>query len=52
MMLRYSLNLDEAADAIEHAIASVLDEGILTKDLTKGESVSTKEMGNAIASRI
>lgn len=54
MMLRYSLDLGDAADAIETAIAQTLDAGILTADLAKpGEkSVSTKEMGDEIASRI
>lgn len=54
MMLRYSLDLGTAADAIEDAISKVLEENILTADLAeKGQTpVSTKEMGDAIAARI
>lgn len=54
MMLKYSLDLEDAADAIENAIAKVLDEGILTGDLAGKDkkSVSTKEMGDEIAKRI
>lgn len=54
MMLKYSLGLEDAADAIENAIAKVLDEGILTGDLAGKDkkSVSTKEMGDEIAKRI
>jgi 3-isopropylmalate dehydrogenase len=54
MMLKYSLDLEDAADAIENAIAEVLDQGILTADLAGKDkkSVSTKEMGDEIAKRI
>lgn len=50
MMLKYTLNQPEAADAIETAIANVLDRGIFTADLTqdKSKAVNTEEMGNAI----
>ncbi|MBI9089565.1 MAG: 3-isopropylmalate dehydrogenase [Desulfobacterium sp.] len=51
MMLRYSLDLPEAADAIVAAVSTVLTRGILTADLTSdGKSaVTTAEMGTAIA---
>jgi len=54
MMLKYSLDLEDAADAIENAIAEVLDIGILTADLAGKDkkAVSTKEMGDEIAKRI
>jgi len=54
MMLKYSLDLEDAADAIENAIAEVLDLGILTADLAGKDkkAVSTKEMGDEIAKRI
>ncbi|PIE74603.1 MAG: 3-isopropylmalate dehydrogenase [Deltaproteobacteria bacterium] len=54
MMLRYSLDLGDAADSIENAISQVLEEKILTADLAgQGQkSVSTSEMGTAISQRI
>jgi 3-isopropylmalate dehydrogenase len=50
MALRYSLDLDKEADALEKAVQSVLDEGLRTKDiLSKGtKEVSTSKMGDAI----
>ena len=54
MALRYSLDLDKEADALEKAVQSVLDEGLRTKDiLSKGmKEVSTSEMGDAIISKL
>ena len=54
MALRYSINLDKEADALEKAVQSVLDEGLRTKDiLSKGtKEVSTSEMGDAIISKL
>jgi len=54
MALRYSINLDKEADALEKAVQSVLDEGLRTKDiLSKGKKeVSTSEMGDAIISKL
>lgn len=49
MMLRYSFGLEEAAEAIEAAVAATLENKILTADLASGgASVSTVEMGDAI----
>ena len=50
MMLRWSFNLHEEADAVEDAVAKVLDAGVRTADLANsGEnSVGTREMGNLI----
>ena len=50
MMLKYTFDQPQAADAIEAAISNVIDRGILTADLTdkKENAVSTKEMGSAI----
>jgi len=50
MMLRYSFGLDEAAAAIDNAVAATLDKGILTADLTgnNAEAVGTAAMGDAI----
>jgi len=50
MMLRYSLNLADAADAVETAVAHVLEAGLRTPDIAAGGSaVSTREMGDAVA---
>ena len=54
MMLRYSFDLDEAADAIEAAVEKVLKEGYRTTDIMSDgmKLVGTKEMGDLIAERI
>lgn len=54
MMLRYSLDLDEAADAIEAAVKQVLKEGYRTGDImSEGcTRVGTAEMGDLIAARV
>jgi len=54
MMLRYSFDDPEAADAIEKAVGAVLSEGIYTSDiaLDKKRAVNTKTMGDAIVARI
>ena len=52
MLLKYSLNLEEEAQAIEQSIGGVIKEGILTKDLTDSGYVSTEEMGTAVAKKI
>ena len=53
MMLRYSFNLEEAAQAIESAVKAVLAEGFRTADLADdSQPVSTAEMGDLIAAKI
>ena len=54
MMLRYSLDLDEAADAIESAVKQVLKEGYRTVDImSEGcTQVGTAKMGDLIAARV
>jgi 3-isopropylmalate dehydrogenase len=54
MMLRYSLKQTAAADAIDAAVAQVLNEGIFTGDIAPEGSpkVDTVAMGKAIADRI
>lgn len=54
MMLRYSFDLDEAADAVEEAIRRVIEEGYRTVDImSEGmKQVSCTEMGNLICERI
>jgi len=52
MMLRYSFSLNDAADAIEKAVESVLNAGYRTGDIYQGaaeeKKVNTREMGDAI----
>ena len=54
MLLRYSLDLDKEADAIEEAVRRVLKDGIRTPDIwSEGcTKVGTKEMGQEIIRRI
>ena len=54
MMLRYSLDLDKEADAIEAAVADVLKEGYRTTDImSEGCTlVGTDKMGDLIAERV
>ncbi len=54
MMLRYSLDLDEAADAVENAVKQVLKEGYRTADIFSDgcQKVGTAEMGRLIADRV
>ena len=54
MMLRFSFDLDQEADAIEAAVAQVLKEGYRTIDImSEGKTqVGTEEMGSLIAERI
>lgn len=54
MLLRYSLNLDKEADAVEQAVQAVLREGYRTGDImSEGcTCVGTAEMGDLIAERV
>ena len=54
MMLRYSLDLDKEADAVEAAVQKVLTEGYRTGDImSEGcKLVGTKEMGDLIAAAL
>ena len=54
MLLRYSVGQEAAAEAIERAVASVIDQGLRTRDIwTEGmREVHTAEMGAAIADAI
>ena len=54
MMLRYSLDLDKEADAVETAVQKVLTEGYRTGDIMSDgcKLVGTREMGNLIADAI
>ncbi|KAE9525869.1 3-isopropylmalate dehydrogenase [Testudinibacter aquarius] len=53
MMLRYSFNLEAAAQAIESAVKTVLAEGHRTADLAdNSQPLSTSQMGDLIAAKI
>jgi len=54
MMLRYSLDLDKEAEAVEAAVQKVLTDGYRTGDIMSDgcKLVGTKEMGNLIADAI
>ena len=56
MMLRFSFGMVEAADAIDSAVATVLDQGLRTGDIHQkqpGEKlVNTKQMGDAIVAAL
>ena len=54
MMLRYSFDLTEEADAIEMAVNKVLDEGYRTTDIMQEncKKVTCSEMGDLVAQNI
>jgi 3-isopropylmalate dehydrogenase len=54
MLLRYSLELDQEAQAIEDAVQAVLEEGYRTKDIREDGTtlVGTKEMGDLIVEKV
>ena len=54
MMLRYSMDENAAADAIETAVEQVLDDGLRTPDIyTEGcRRVGTAEMGDAVVAKL
>lgn len=54
MLLRYSLDMTEAADAISVAVGKVLDQGLRTADIYSVGTVkvSTSEMGDAVVAEL
>ncbi|MFQ9511739.1 MAG: 3-isopropylmalate dehydrogenase [Lachnospiraceae bacterium] len=54
MMLRYSFDLDQEANAVEEAVNQVLKDGYRTVDIMSNgcSKVGTKEMGDLIVKRI
>lgn len=54
MMLRYSLNAPQAAEAIEAAVGRVLDQGLRTADIFSDGTtrVGTKAMGDAVVAAL
>ncbi|MGC9519373.1 MAG: 3-isopropylmalate dehydrogenase [Desulfuromonadaceae bacterium] len=56
MMLRYSFNMQDAADAVEQAVEDVLNQGLRTGDIHQGTEretkVNTAQMGDAIVNAL
>jgi 3-isopropylmalate dehydrogenase len=56
MMLRYSFARADAADAVESAVAKVLNSGLRTRDIyqekVNEKLVNTQEMGDAIVAEL
>ena len=54
MCLRYSLNLGEAADALERSVANVLNSGPHTKDIAASgaNAIGTAGMGDAVTAEL
>ncbi len=54
LMLRHSFGLTEESDAVEKAVEAVIARGVRTVDIASadGKSVSTSEMGTAVADEI
>ena len=57
MMLRYSLDMGEAADEVRAAVTSVLDDGLRTRDIADGSTpaervLGTAAMGDAVVARL
>ena len=54
LLLRHGLELSEAADLVDRAVAGVLTDGLRTRDLARpGEpAVGTRELGDAVLGRV
>ena len=57
MMLRYSFDMGDAADAVRSAVTSVLDAGLRTRDIADAATpmecvLGTAAMGDAVVERI
>ncbi len=54
MMLRYSLNQDDAAEKIEKAVVMTLQQGVRTPDISDSghDSISTSDMGDAVVNNL
>ncbi len=54
MLLRYSLNKEEAAQNIEQAVIATLQQGVRTQDIADEETqaVSTSDMGDAVLANL
>lgn len=52
MLLRYSLGLDEEADAVEKSVEGVLQAGVMTSDLLYGKGFSTHSVVDSVLVRL
>lgn len=52
LLLRHSLGLEAEAVAVESAVKAALDAGVLTRDLTAQDAVSTSQAGEYVATRV
>jgi 3-isopropylmalate dehydrogenase len=52
MMLEYSFNMYEEADAIKKAVEKSLEQGIVSKDLSTAKYYNTNEIGDFISNQI
>lgn len=52
MLLRYSMQLETEAQAIESAVDAVLEEGLGTADIKRDGAVSTDEFAQAVISKL
>ena len=56
MMLRFSMNLNDAADAIEKAVVATLEAGVLTGELLpadkRSQAASTSQVGDEIVKQL
>jgi 3-isopropylmalate dehydrogenase len=54
LMLRWSFALDDAARAVEWAVADTIEAGVRTQDISRqgGDPVSTAEFGDEVARRV
>lgn len=50
MLLQYSLDLPEEAEAVKEAVRKTIDGGVRTKDI--GGKASTGEVGDAVANEL
>jgi 3-isopropylmalate dehydrogenase len=48
LLLRYSLGLEAEARAVEAAVASAIEQGVMTADLTREKPVGTRQAGDAV----
>jgi 3-isopropylmalate dehydrogenase len=54
LLLRYSLGLEQEAQAVEAAVYATLDAGIVTGDIAApgAQTYSTREVGQAVIDRM
>ena len=54
MMLKYSFDMNEDSNLIEHAVQNVLSKGLRTADIKQDNenSISTQEMGKAVINEL